>query len=173
MNKIIQILGLGLLLLAINANASETIVHDVIRDRLVKHGVIRITVEDHQVSSDVVNMSINYNIKVKFLFITKNLKGTKKIELPAIYLTPYGYEELEQQGTLKHEKVTATHLGRVNIANHYDCHKIKIVPLKQRDWDGDFVYCQDIRSLGFAQVKVNLRNIPVIGSHSVMSRLRK
>jgi hypothetical protein len=173
MKKIISILSLSLVLFSVTANSAETIVHDVIKDKLVKHGVIKITVDDNQVSSDVVTMSINYNIKVKFLFFRKDLKGNKSIDLPAVYLTPYGYEDLEQQGTLRHEKVVATHLGRVKIPNHNGCHKIKIVPVKQRDWDGVFVYCQDIRSLGFARVQVNLKKIPVIGSHKVHSRLRE
>ncbi|MBT7611254.1 MAG: hypothetical protein HN576_15955 [Bacteriovoracaceae bacterium] len=173
MKKIILILSLILVLFSLTATASEIIVHDVIKDRLVKHGVIRIMVDDNQVSSDIVKMSINYNIKVKFLFFTKNLKGTKSIDFPSDYLTPYGYEDLEEQGSLRHEKVIVTHLGRVKISNHSGCHKIKIVPIKQRDWDGVFVYCQDIRSLGFARVRVNLKDIPVIGSHTVYSRLRE
>lgn len=167
------LLFVSLLLVSAKAYSveSNTIIHDVIKDSLVKHGVIKISAFDK--NSETVVLNMDYNILIKKFFITKRFKGNKSVDFPAKFLTPYGYQELEQVGQITTDKIIATHLGHVKVPNHYDCQKIKIVPRQKKDWDGVFIYCPDIKSLGFAKVQVNLKQLPLIGSHSVYTRLRE
>jgi hypothetical protein len=171
MIKVILLLSVLLMSAKIYSDDSNTITHDVIKDRLVKKGVIKISAFDKNAETIVLNM--DYDILIKNFFISKRFKGNKNVDFPAKFLTPYGYQELEQVGQITTDKVIAKHLARVKIANHYDCQKIQITPRKKKDWDGIFVYCADIKSLGFARVEIRLKQLPFIGSHIIHTRLRE
>lgn len=167
----ISALGAVLVALPLFAFTPETITHDVRKDKLVKRGVIHITTKD--IKDESFTMELKYSVVAKVFFFERVLEGTKAIELPIRYLNPYGYEELEDVGRITDDNITAIHMGRRNLPNHYDCHVVKIVPKKDRKWDGVFTYCQDIPSTGFARVQMNMREIPYVGRHTVFSRIRE
>lgn len=171
MTKFLAALSAVLVALPLFASTTETIIHDVRKDRLVKSGTIYISTKE--VKAETFTMELKYSVVAKVLFFERVLEGTKAVELPVRYLSPYGYEELEEQGRISDKKITAIHMGRKNLPNHYDCHVIKIIPRNDTKWDGVFTYCQDIASIGFARVQMNMRKIPYVGSHTVYSRLRE
>lgn len=151
---------------------SETIAHDVDKDNLVKRGVVYLTTKEFKQES--FTLELKYRISVSFLFINKEFKGVKNIELPTKYLEPYGYEELEEAGRIQDSQATMIHMGRLDLPNHYDCHKVKLIPRdSSKNWNGIFTYCSDIGSIGFARSQINMREIPYVGSHTVYSRIRK
>jgi hypothetical protein len=170
MTKMIAALCAVIVTLPLLAGVTETITHDVQKDRLVRQGVVRITTKN--ILSETFTMEINYKIKAKFLFFERNLDGTTSIELPVKYLNPYGYQELEEAGSLIEDEATLVHLGKKNLPGHYDCHKVRITPKKDNKWVGVFTYCQDIPSIGFARTQILMRGIPVVGSHTVYTKLR-
>ncbi|MBK26228.1 MAG: hypothetical protein CME70_19675 [Halobacteriovorax sp.] len=171
MKKFLAALCAALVFVPQISMGSETIIHDVKKDKLIKSGTIHISTKN--IGAEVFTMELKYKIVAKLLFWERVLEGVKGVELPVRYLSAYGYEELEEQGQITDEKITVIHMGRKNLPNHYDCHVIKIVPKKETNWDGLFTYCQDIPSMGFARVKLNMREIPYVGAHTVYSRLRK
>lgn len=171
MTKIFAALCTVLVALPLLAQTPETIIHDVKKDSLVRKGVIKITTKN--IGSENFTMELKYNIFAKFLFFERTLDGITSIDLPVKYLSPYGYEELEEAGTLSDEVATLTHLGRKNLPNHYDCHKVRIKPKKDNKWVGVFTYCPDIPSIGFARTQILMKEIPVVGSHTVYTRIRE
>jgi hypothetical protein len=160
-----------LVALPLLAQTPETIIHDVQKDKIVRSGVVHISTKN--ILADTFTMEIKYKIFAKWLWIEKNLEGITSIDLPTKYLNPYGYEELENAGSLTDEQSTLTHLGRVNLPNHYDCHKVKIRPARDNKWSGVFTYCPDIPSIGFARTEILMTKIPLLGSHRVYTRIRE
>ncbi len=171
MKKFLAALCAALVVLPLIAGIQETIVHDVRKDKLIRSGTIKISTKE--IKSESFTMELKYKIVAKVLFWEKVLEGVKGVELPVRYLSPYGYEELEEEGRITDDKITVIHMGRKNLPNHYDCHVIKIIPKEDKKWDGIFTYCQDIPSMGFARTKINMREIPYVGSHTVYSRVRE
>lgn len=160
------------LLLTLSSSAAmyESIIHDAVKDRLVKKGTVRLTTKSPR--SDSFSLEISYKLIVKMLLFKKTIEGKRSVELPNRYLTPYGYEELEEAGRMKGKEASFIHLGRVNLPNYYDCHIIKIIPNGPRKWSGVFTYCPAIASIGFARSEITISSVPWIGSHTVYSRIR-
>jgi hypothetical protein len=169
MIKFFAALSAALVALPLIASTPEVITHNVQKDSLVKRGTVHIITK--QIKDESFVMELRYSIVAKVLFFERVLDGTKSVELSSRYLSPYGYEELEEAGRMEDEKITVIHMGRKNLPNHYDCHVIKIIPKKERRWDGVFTYCQDIPSVGFARTKINMREIPWVGEHTVHTRI--
>lgn len=165
MIKLLAALSAASVALSLFAYTPESITHKVKKDNLVKKGTIRIT--SKEVKEETFTLELKYSILAKVLFFERVLEGTKSVELSTRYLSPYGYEELEEAGRLEDEKITVIHMGRKNLPNHYDCHVVKIIPKKDRKWDGIFTYCQDIPSIGFARTQIQMREIPWVGEHTV------
>lgn len=170
MTKIFAALCAVLVVLPLLASSPESITHDVQKDKLVKKGVLNITSKN--ITSESFTLEIKYQILAKFLFFSRNLDGVTSIELPSKYLDPYGYEELEEERSIRVEKAILTHLGRVDLPNYYDCHKVRIKPTANKKWSGVFTYCPDIPSIGFARTQILMREIPIVGSHTVYTKLR-
>lgn len=171
MTKVFAALCTILVALPLLAQTPETIIHDVQKDKLVRRGTVEITTKN--ILADTFTMEIKYRIFAKWLFFERNLDGVTSIDLPAKYLSPYGYEELEEVRSITDEQSTLTHLGRVDLPNHYDCHKVRIKPVRDNKWSGIFTYCPDIPSIGFARTQILMKEIPIVGSHRVYTRIRE
>lgn len=171
MTKLLTAMIAVLFVLPVLADKPQTITHDVQKDNLVKRGVVYLKTTD--LKDDVFTLELKYTISVSFFFMSKEFKGVKNIDLPTKYLEPYGYEDLEEVGRTQDSQATLVHMGRIDLPNYYDCHRVKIIPNGGKDWDGIFTYCPGIGSVGFARTQINMRGIPLVGSHTVYSRIRK
>lgn len=151
-----------------SANA-ESITHIVQKDKLVKRGNVVLTSKN--VGSEFFTLQIDYNLSVGMLVFSRNLKGSKNIQLPAKLLDPYGYEELEQAGSLENEKAKIFHRGRHQSSIYYDCHVIKVIPKGNKGWDGIFAYCPTVPSTGFIKTAITIHKVSFVGKHTIQSKI--
>ena len=151
-----------------SANA-ESITHIVQKDKLVKRGNVVLTSKN--VGLEFFTLQIDYNLSVGMLLFSRNLKGSKDIQLPAKLLDPYGYEELEQAGSLENKKAKIFHDGRHQSSLYYDCHVIKVIPKENKGWDGVFTYCPAVPSIGFIKTAISIHKVPFVGRHTIFSKI--
>ena len=149
------------------ANSPEEIRHKVVKDKVVKKGHI---IVKSQVSADgkFYQVSTNYKMKLRAPYFLK-LEGDKNMTLPASYFTLEGILELEESGVYSDDRIKITHLGREDFRGFYDCHKLKLEPVKKKKWDAIVYYHPDVPSVGWAKVIINFKDIPIIQQHKVQS----
>jgi len=170
MQKLFLLALLSMLSLSLYSSESETITHIVKRDRLVKSGNVYLTTQNIQ--SEEFTLKIDYNLSVSILFISRNLKGSKEIELPTELLDPYGYEALEEVGSREVDRARIVHRGRYQSGVYYDCHIIKVIPKGNKGWEGEFTYCPTVPSIGFIKTAITIHKVPFVGRHTIHSVIK-
>lgn len=169
MFKLLLLVMLPVVSLSAFSVEGESITHIVQKDNLVKNGNVVLTSKNVRV--DIFTLQIDYNLSVGMLFLNRNLRGTKNIELPSKLLDPYGYEELEQARMMENEKAEIYHWGRHQSAMNYDCHVIKVIPKGNKGWDGIFTYCPTVPSIGFIKTAITIHKVPFVGRHTINSKI--
>ncbi|MCO4794247.1 MAG: hypothetical protein KC493_11065 [Bacteriovoracaceae bacterium] len=170
MFKLFILVALAFLSLNLHSFENESITHIVQKDNLVKSG--KVVLSTQNIQSETFTLNISYNLKVSVFFITRNIKGTKNIELPSDFLDPYGYEELQEVGVRDDERARIVYKGRFQSALYYDCHTIHIYPKDNKGWDGEFTYCPTVPSIGFIRTAITMHKVPFVGRHTVQSKIQ-
>lgn len=143
--------------------------HNVVKDNFAKGGNIVIQTRELD-KEDFFEVKINYNLKVKVLFFTKDVVGDEIIHMPHSYQTEEGFLNLERDGVYRDPRVNLVHKGRTDWGPYYDCHKVLIDPALHDRWEGEFVYCPDVPKSGIGQMKLIIKSIPFLGQGTVVSR---
>lgn len=169
MKILLPLITTFVLLTSTSFAGDESIRHRAIPDKHVKTGHVTMTLEDKTDSEFTLKM--NYYLKVKIFIFGKTIEGTSDAELPMKFKFPYGYEELEEAGSVKYRKVQLTHLGRITDPKVGTCHKVHLLPLTNNKWEAVLTYCPEVQPIGIYKTQLTYKKAPFIGTHTVHTEL--
>lgn len=152
-----------------NTFASQ-IIHNVLPGRFHTGGTIKIKIiEERQENFDI---EINYEIKPKrFVPIsTEHSKGTFTATLPIDFLDERGYENLANGGPIINQGATIEHMGFEDLGNFNQAHHVKLTP-ESRKWLLEAWFHSEVESTGWAQLAIELQNVPLVGKYKIYSEL--
>jgi hypothetical protein len=143
--------------------------HSIEKDRIARDGQIHI--QYRELDHDFIELKLDYRFRYRVLLVGGSYNGTRLQQIPASFASLEGYLELEQVGSYEDERVRLDHRGRRRWQSYYDCHQIQLTPKGRRaTWNGLLTYCPELPELGFAEIELQVREIPVLGTHTLKSR---
>lgn len=157
------------LLVLPQAFASE-ITHKILAGDLHSGGTLKIKIiEERQSDFDA---EISYKIIPRlFVPISRSQReGIFIATLPIEYLDERGYEDLAQSGPTVNQGATLEHLGRVNIIGYDEAHHVRLTPSSKK-WLLEAWYHPSVIATGWAQLMIELQNVPLVGKYKVYSKL--
>lgn len=126
-------------------------------------------------NSNVYQVKMDYTIDKKRLVPVpeKYLKGQTTIDLPLIFKDERGYLELESKKQMEVAGARLTHLGRVNLGQFNDAHKVSIL-LRNGKGKIELIYHPTITGAGWANIKlVFISSVALLNGYTILCHLKE
>jgi hypothetical protein len=152
-------------------NFANTIYHNIHEGKLHRGGTIELTVKEKSESNFMAYMK--YTLKKKWYVPVpeKVLSGDINQPMPIAFQQEEGYLDLEDYGSYDMKDAKLIHLGREDVNDYENCHKIQIIP-RNKKWKGILYYHPEVSSLGWVKSEITLLNIPTLGNYEAISTLK-
>lgn len=169
--RLLMALMCGWFCISHNAYALEQIIHKAVPDRIITSGKLLITTED--LNSEEFVVTLDYEVKARVFFFSKTIKGRSVEVLPMKFRFSYGYEELEETGSMIYKKIQLTHVKRFMQERFGQCHMVHLKPLSHDKWEGNLAFCAEVPGAGFATTELTYKKVPILGRHTMHTVLAR